>query len=242
MHKMRSAAARLSLLSLLGLLSFALPSTAQAQKLKFGFTFDGTGGLLQPGEVFELTKPNQIFATKFVARGQLPLDTLFVVVKTIDGVAGRFYMKRSKSKTEGNALIKIKAEGIYRVYIYNPQRRSRPVAAANLFITGTTLKTKAELIDRQRKILIARGVIKDAKPETESNASSSAQADDDENELGDLDDEDDPLEDEEEDLDEMDDLDDLLGDEEFFDDDDLLGEFEDLDDLEEEMDIDLEDF
>jgi hypothetical protein len=213
----------------------------QAQKLRFGQNFDATGGLVNPGDVFELTKPNQIFAAKFSARGTLPLDTLFVVVKTIDGVAGRFYMKRNKSKTEGNALIRIKAEGIYRVYIYNPQRRSRPVAATNLFITGPILKTKAELIERQRRILVARGVIKDAKPDTSAPAGAQAEADD-EDELGDLDDEEEEGLDDEEDLDELDELDELLGDEEFFDEDDLLGEFEDLDDLEEELDVDLEDF
>ena len=219
----------------------AVATGAQGQKLRFGVSFDPTGGLVQPGDAFALTKPSQIFAAKFTARGTLPLDTLYVVVKTIDGVAGRFYMKRNKGKTEGNALIRIKAEGIYRVYIYNPQRRARPVATANLFITGPTLKTKAELIERQRRILVARGVIKDAKPDTSAPAGAQAEADE-EDELGDLDDEEDEGLEDDEDLDDLDDLDELLGDEEFFDEDDLLGEFEDLDDLEEELDVDLEDF
>lgn len=220
-----------------------LASGGAAQKLKFGQTFDKTTGqLVSPGDEFALTQPTQIFAAKFVARGTLPIDTLFVVVKTIDGVAGRFYMKRNKSKTEANALIRIKAEGIYRVYIYNPQRRTRPVAAANLFVTGPNIKTKAELIERQRRILIARGVIKDVKPD-EGVSTARAGDDDEDDPLGDeLDDEDEGLDDDEEGLEDDADLDELLGDEEFFDEDDLLGEFEDLDELEEDLDIDLEDF
>lgn len=214
-----------------------------AQKVNFGKTFDKvTGKLVEPSDVFAVGNPHVTLAMKFTPRGgQLPIDTLFVVVKSLDGVAGRYFMKRNKSKTEGNAIIRVKAEGVYRVYVYNPARRARPVASTNLFVTGPTAKSRAELIDRQRRVLIARGLIKDTRTAADSTATASAkpagEEEEEEDDLDSLDDEDDDLDDEED----IDDLDDLLDDEDFLDEDDLMGEFEDLEDLEDDLDIDLED-
>jgi hypothetical protein len=221
-----------------------LAAPAMAQKVYFGKTFDKvTGKLVEQGDVFAIGNPHVTLAMKFTPRGgQLPIDTLFVVVKTLDGVSGRYIMKRNKGKTEGNAIIRVKAEGVYRVYVYNPARRARPVASANLFVTGPTAKTRAELIDRQRKVLIARGLIKETKTPADSTSTASAKPsgedqEEEDDDLDSLDDEDDDLDDEED----IDDLDELLDDEDFFDEDDLMGEFEDLDDLEDDLDIDLED-
>lgn len=225
----------------MGLLVLLAP-VALAQRLHFGKTFDKvTGKLVEAGDVFATVAPQQLLAVKFTPRGgALPIDTLYVVVKNLDGVAGRFIMKRNKSKTEGNAIIRLKAEGIYRVYVYNPSRRAKPVIAANLFLTSPSAPTRAALIERQRQILIARGLIKDVKavPDSTSTDTASAADDDDSFDVGDLDD----AEDDEDGLDDDEDFDDLFADDEdMLDEDDLLGEFEDVDELEDDLDIDLED-
>lgn len=233
---------------------------ALAQSIQFGRSFDKTGKLIEPGDEYPYQDPQVFVAVKMVARGTLPVDTLFLIVKDINGVAGRYYMKRSKSKLEANAIIRLRADGIYRVYIYNPLKRIRPVGFATVFATSKQYPKKADLIERQRLILVERGVIKDRKQETTTaSVSPAAEAladatDADGNAETELEDDleslDDDLSDDDlallgdanDDLDALDADDDLEKDTEEMPDEDLSGEFESFDDLEGDFGFDIEDF
>lgn len=137
-------------------------SSLHGQKLSFARTFDNIGALVDVSKEFKYQPPQQLIAVKFTGRGELPIDTLYVIVKDINGVAGRFYMQRSKrNPSEANAVIKIKTDGIYRVYVYNPARRVRPISHGIVYLTSASYPTKESLLERQRKILVQRGIIKD---------------------------------------------------------------------------------
>lgn len=221
----------------------------QAQNLKFGTSFARTGELIGESREFHFNAPQLILAVKFEARGELPLDTLYVIVKDLDGVAGRFYMKRNKDHTEANALIRLRKDGIYRVYIYNPSKRARPIRKARIFVTSSSVPTRAALIERQRQLLVQRGLLQDPNANIDiAQADSTAVADDD------------PFADLDDDLPGLDD--DLFGSDDFGDDDlenfeldldlgfgddilseeDLQGDFESYDDLDDELDFDIDEF
>lgn len=208
---------------------------------------------MEPGREFGYKAPHLIVAVKFIGRADLPLDTLYVIVKDINGVAGRFYMKRSqKALKEANALVRIKADGIYRVYVYNPKQRARPISHGTVYITSDANPTVQALLERQRKILVERGVIKDTKASdpytaTESGADTPTET---------------TVEDEFEDLDFAFE-DSLEGDDEFSDDEfdantesieedfnleddiapeDFSGEYESFDELDDEFNFEIDDF
>ncbi len=131
-----------------------------AQKLYFAETFNRDGSLKNPDSVFSFQAPHIIRAVKFIAPATLPSETLYVIVKDYEKVVGRFYMKRSKRKpNEGNALIRLKDIGIFRVYIYNPQNRTRPLGKGYVFVTNSEYPTPKSLVIRQLKILVNQGKI-----------------------------------------------------------------------------------
>lgn len=236
------------------LLAFAIALCAvlssAAQRLAFARTFDNQGALVDAGSEFKFQPPHLILAVKFTGRTELPLDTLFVIVKDINGVAGRFYMKTSKhNRINANALIRIKNDGIYRIYIYNPKRRVRPIAHGTVYLTSTNYPTKKALLERQRQILVDRGIIKDKKEGDDPFASADG---DEKPRESSVEDEFDDLEFAfESDLEDGEDLDDEL---EFGEDDfdfdiekdiapeDVSGEFESFDDLDDDFDFEIDDF
>jgi hypothetical protein len=254
---MRLTGPNYKLLTLLFLLllggCIALPSLATAQKLKFARTFDNLGAMVGEGTEFKYQPPTVKLAVKFIARAELPIDTLFIIVKDINGVAGRFYMKRSKNKLEANALINLKADGIYRVYIYNPAKRVRPIAHGNIFVTSPNFPTKAELLERQRKVLVERGIIKDknnpnADPFAGRDTTSSRPESNVDDEFTDADTalDEDLFGDDELGLDEFDekeveDSGDLLLEDDIAPE-DVSGEFESYDDLDDEFEFEIDDF
>lgn len=229
------------------------PSTVSAQKLRFAKTFDNLGAMIGEGVEFKYQPPEVKLAVKFQARAELPIDTLFIVVKDINGVAGRFYMKRSKNKLEANALIRLKGDGIYRVYIYNPAKRVRPIAHGTIYLTSPNYATKAQLLERQRKVLVERGIIKDknnpnADPYSGSDTSKVRTDVSIDDEFADSDTalDEDIFGDEELGLDDFDDKDvDGLDSDLLLEDDiapeDLSGEFED-EDLDDEFEFEIDDF
>lgn len=135
---------------------------AHAQlRLQFGKSFSAEGALLEVSQEFKYVSPHSTIAVKMTARGPLPVDTLYLIVKDVNGVAGRYIIKRSKSKLDANGLIRISADGIYRVYVYNPSNRTRPVAYGSVYFTSSDHPTRASLLERQRQMLVEKGVIRD---------------------------------------------------------------------------------
>ncbi len=131
-----------------------------AQKVYFAETFNRDGSLKNPDSVFTFKYPHIIRAVKIVANTTLPSETLYVIVKDYEKVVGRFYMKRSKKKpNEGNALIRLKDIGIFRVYIYDPNNRTRPLGKGYVFVTNADYPTPKSLVIRQLKILVSQGKI-----------------------------------------------------------------------------------
>ena len=140
------------------LLSFALFFISNAQKLHFAETFNRDGTLKNHDSVFTFKYPHIIRAVKLVATQTLPSETLYVIVKDYEKVVGRFYMKRSKRKpNEGNALIRLKEIGIFRVLVYDPKNRTKPLAKGYVFVTNQDYPTPEALILRQLKILVEKG-------------------------------------------------------------------------------------
>lgn len=154
------------------LLAFsASANPALSQNVQFARTFNVNGGLVGIDSVFNYRPPNVIVAMKMTSSAPLSQDTLYVVVKDVDGTAGRFYMKRSsQNKYEANALVRLKNDGIFRVYVYDPRRRTRPLAYSRLYITSSLHPNRAALVQKQKEVLMARGVISGSRNTERPNA------------------------------------------------------------------------
>lgn len=257
---------RLYSLGWLALSLFFLSVTSQAQNLRFGESFDSTGVLVRQGTAFKLSKDQLLLGVKYSIKGPLPFDTLYVLVKDLAGTGGRYYMKRSKTEpTEANSILRFKQHGIYRVYVYTPRARKKPIAQGHVYVTSDAAPDRAALLELQRQELVKRGVIQDVRPKPGTpplvvdagKPSTNGNLNDDVDEVGDLegDLEDDDAADGAQDIDNMpldNDLDadeqEALADaesdenlEDIGDDSDLEGEFESFDDLEDELGVDIDD-
>ena len=69
---------------------FLAMGTAQAQRLQYGEGFTENGDLKAAGKSFTYAGQPKPLAVKLQTRGLVPSDTLFLIVKDIKGVAGRY--------------------------------------------------------------------------------------------------------------------------------------------------------
>ncbi|MCS7073806.1 MAG: hypothetical protein NZ108_05000, partial [Bacteroidia bacterium] len=134
-------------------------SSSTGQILQFASSFSQTGDLIGIDTVFKYNANGTKVSCRFSNGAPIPTDTLFVIVKSVNGISGRYYMKRSKSKMNANALLKFHSDGIYRVYVYHPNQKQSPLATGKVYITSNNYPTVASLIEYQKKILIAKGEI-----------------------------------------------------------------------------------
>lgn len=137
-----------------------LPWAGTAQQVQFAATFSSSGTLIQPGDEFAFDANRTVLALQFTSTGPIPVDTLYIILKDIDGIQGRFYMKRAQNTTQANGLVRFRKPGIYRAYIYHPGFPAQPLAFGRVYITAPEYPTKEALLAHQRRILIARGLLK----------------------------------------------------------------------------------
>jgi len=162
---MRNLSLRALLLSLvLCGLGLRLGNLAHAQKTLFAETFSVAGDLVHVDSVFNYGGGLMTLAVKLKAKSTLNSDTLFLIIRDLDGIQGRYYMKRSKNMLEANTLIQLKKDGIYRAYVYDPKSLSQPLSVGRLYITSAAVPTREALIQRQMKILADKGLIKQPAP------------------------------------------------------------------------------
>ena len=127
------------------------------QTVRFAETFNPEGELLNIDSVIAWMPPEKILAVQYAPGHRLRKDTLHVIVRDFYGTVGRYHMKRTKDGSRGNALIRIKGDGIYRVYVYDPASRRTPLAYGRLYILSTQFMTIHALVKHQRQLLIAKG-------------------------------------------------------------------------------------
>ncbi|MFW5658898.1 MAG: hypothetical protein ACOCZ8_02835 [Bacteroidota bacterium] len=152
----------LSFVSTLFFSLFFLPGFGQ--QVRFAETFSPQGELLNIDSVIAWMPPEKIIAVQYSPRRGIDTDTLHVIVRDFYGTVGRYYMKRTKDGLRGNALVRIKGDGIYRVYVYDPKSRRQPLAYGRLYILSTQFMTIRSLVEHQRKLLLAKGQLPSQRP------------------------------------------------------------------------------
>ena len=120
-----------------------------------------TGFVKSPDSVFRLVPPQTRVLIEYRNDRPLMIDTLFMVIKSVSGATLKYYMKKGRNGKSVYGKIFFKKEGIYRVAIFNPKQLSRPITSMRLYITSPTYPTIASLIERQKKILVERGKLKE---------------------------------------------------------------------------------
>ncbi len=152
----------LSFVSTLLFSLFFLPGFGQ--QVRFAETFNPQGELLNIDSVIAWMPPEKIVAVQYTPGRRINTDTLHVIVRDFYGTVGRYYMKRTKDGLRGNALVRIKGDGIYRVYVYDPKSRRQPLAYGRLYILSTQFMTIRSLVEHQRKLLLAKGELPSQRP------------------------------------------------------------------------------
>ncbi len=104
------------------------------QILRFGAKLDGTGNLVMVDTIFRLENiPHTLYA-KIFSKTPLQEDTFFIVIKNLHG-SHKFVMKRSVSKMDALATLRIKEDGIYKVFVISPKTK-QTLASKKLYITS----------------------------------------------------------------------------------------------------------
>lgn len=133
-----------------------------AGKLYVGADVNKTTGFINaPDSVFKLVPPQTRVLIEYRNDKPLMIDTLFMVIKSVTGATLKYYMKKGRNGRSVYGKIFFKKEGIYRVAIFNPKQLSRPITSMRLYITSPAHPTIASLIERQKKILVERGKLKE---------------------------------------------------------------------------------
>ena len=65
--------------------------------------------------------------------------------------------KSSRNPQEANAIIKAEHSGLYRLHVYNPQQRRRPIGRGTLYITDEEASTPEALQQEQKQQLASAG-------------------------------------------------------------------------------------
>jgi len=109
-------------------------STLECQILRLGSKLDGSGNLMMVDTVFKLENIPQVIYTKLFSKTPLPTDTLVIIVKNLHSTQ-KFFMKSSANKMYAIGTIKLKEDGIYKVFVINPKTK-QTIAAKRLYITS----------------------------------------------------------------------------------------------------------
>lgn len=135
--------------------TLALVALLYAQQIEVGTAFTRQGYLQGKDTVFSLGKKSRVLAVKYYHPKNLKEDTLWVVVRSIKGIHGRFYMLRSRLRPhEANAYILLKEPGIYFLLIY--QKNFRRLAVKRFYVTSPQYPTLASLLQRRKKIIVQK--------------------------------------------------------------------------------------
>jgi len=146
--------------NILLLLLISLSQVLWAQKLRFGSSVDPAGNLVKQDTLFKYAGADLPVSAKFSAASMISSDTLLVIVKDVNGVAGKFYMKRDKTKLNAFANMKLKGDGIYRVYVFHPLNKKTPLVSGRFYVTSNRLPTVAALKKEQYDLMVSQGKIK----------------------------------------------------------------------------------
>ncbi|MGQ9864280.1 MAG: hypothetical protein ACUVRD_07365 [Bacteroidia bacterium] len=129
----------------------ALLALLYAQQVEIGTAFTRQGYLQGEDTTFSLNEKSRVLAVKYTHPQNLKDDTLWVVVRSIKGTHGRFYMRRSRLRLqEANAYILLREPGIYLLLIY--QKNFRRLAVKRFYVTSPQYPTLASLLRRRNQI------------------------------------------------------------------------------------------
>jgi len=131
---------------------------ANSQILRFGSKLDGSGNLVMVDTIFRLETTPQIIYAKLFSKTPLVEDTFFIVLKNLHG-SNKFLMKRSTNKMDALAHLKVKEDGIYKVFVINPKTK-QTLVSKKLYITSAVNPTVQALKNDYQKQLSAQNQMK----------------------------------------------------------------------------------
>ena len=133
-------------------------STLECQILRLGSKLDGSGNLMMVDTVFKLENIPQVIYAKLFSKTPLPTDTLVIIVKNLHSTE-KFFMKRSANKMDAIGTIKLKEDGIYKVFVINPKTK-QTIVAKRLYITSAVNPNIQALKNDYQKQLTAQNQAK----------------------------------------------------------------------------------
>jgi hypothetical protein len=129
-------------------------STLECQILRLGSKLDGSGNLMMVDTVFKLENIPQVIYAKLFSKTPLPTDTLVIIVKNLHSTQ-KFFMKSSANKMDAIGTIKLKEDGIYKVFVINPKTK-QTIVAKRLYITSAVNPNIQALKNDYQKQLTAQ--------------------------------------------------------------------------------------